>query len=293
MKEFLNKLCSGAKSLGKRIAEKTKAFGKKTAEKTKSLCRFIASKTKSAALKFNSLGKKKMLAIILSVTVGVTALVGAGVTYASYKRKLATDNAVSAKSFYFVSNVLESGGIEYDLYNNAIKFDIMNYSDGLKTSEVDIDYNVTISSSDDKNVGNVVGTNTSGKLLKDAANKTTVTYTGLALGKTYTVTAEATKPYTKTISATFKIVEGNYEILSVKEDRGDYVLLTLRTLDFADNVNITWQNGYVPDNSEPILATATGTSHTTAIAHNSAYTLKFYKTADVTYDENAFSVTKQ
>lgn len=291
MKEFLNKLCSGAKSLGKRIAEKTKAFGKITAEKTKSLCKFIASKTKSAALKFNSLGKKKMLAIILSVTVGVTALVGAGVTYASYKRKLATDKAVSAKSFYFESNVLESGGIEYDLYNNAIKFDIMNYSDGLKTSEVDIDYNVTISSSDGGALG--TGTNTSGKLLKDAANKTTVTYTGLTLGKTYTVTAEATKPYTKTISATFKLVEGDYEILSVKEDCENYVLLTIKTLDFADNVNITWQNGYVPDNSEPILATATGTSHTTVLSHNSVYTLKFYKTADVTYDENAFSVTKQ
>ena len=122
--------------------------------------------------------------------------------------------------------------------------------------------------------------------------KTTVTYTGLTQGKTYTVTAKATAPYTKTLSATFTIANGNYNVTYDVEDKTDYVLLTFSTVDYAGNVNITWQNGYVPDNSEPIMTSATGTSHTTEVTSNSTYTLKFYKNGNVNYNASAFSVSK-
>jgi len=42
----------------------------------------------------------------------------------------------------------------------------------------------------------------------------------------------------------------------------------------------------------PILATATGTSHTTTISHKSVYSLKFYKTdMNASFNASAFTVS--
>ena len=241
--------------------------------------------------KLNSLGRKKLLAIILTVTVCLTGLgAGLGITYAKYHNRRVSDSSASAKNFYFNSNILTTNGEDYDIYSDRISFDLMNYNGELQTSAVDIAYNVTLTSSDGGAIP--AGTNTSGTITASSNNKVTVTYTGLTPGKTYTVTAKATSPYTKTISATYRIVDGDYRISHTVEDRGDYVLFTFLTDDYIGNVNLTWQNGYVPDNSVPILATATGTSHTTTISHKSVYSLKFYKTdMNASFNASAFTVS--
>ena len=246
--------------------------------------------------KLNSLGRKKMLAIVLSLSIGLTAVlgIGVGVTYASYKRKHASDNALSAKSFYFESNLLKKDGATYKIYSDTISFNLTNFPDELRSSDVDITYNVTISSVDggalpqDPNRTATLFAKESG--VKTPASST-ITYTGLELGKTYTVIAQATLPYTKTISATFEMVVGNYQVPYTLEDHGDYVVMNISTTDYLGNVNISWQNGYVPDNSAPILTNASGTSCTTSVTHNSSYTLKFFKTdSNVIYDATAFSL---
>ena len=69
--------------------------------------------------------------------------------------------------------------------------------------------------------------------------------------------------------------------------------MTITTEDFDGNVTITWQGGYVPDNSETILREATGNSHTAKLSGHSVYTLKFYKTdSNATYNTSAFTVAE-
>ena len=290
------------KALFQKMAEKLKNAAVKTAlackiaaVKTASVCKRTAV---SCASKFKSLDRKKKIAIALALTLGLSTSAGVAVTLAKYSQQHATDKALSAKSFYFESNLLKSGGASYRIYSDTITFDLMNYPDETRTSEVDITYNVTITSSDGGSLG--TGTNTSGTLKSKPNNdyvgylptQTTVTYTGLTQGKNYTVTASASTPYTKTISASFYIVPGNYDLTSKVEDHTDYVLIEFSTLDYVGNVNITWQNGYVPDNSEPIMTNATGTSHNTSVTSNTTYTIKFFKTGNATFNASAFSVEK-
>lgn len=291
------------KALFQKIGENLKNIAKKTASAIKIAAVKTAAACKKFALgcasRFKELDRKKKIAIALALTVGISAAAGgAAVTLAKYRKEHAGDKALSAMSFYFESNLLNGGTTTYNIYSDTISFDLMNYPDMERVSEVDIKYTVTISSSDGGSLG--TGTNTQGTLscktnASDTAykqSKSTVTYSGLTQGKHYTVTAKATAPYTKTISASFYIVPGNYNITSSVEDKGDYVLLTFSTIDYTGNVKITWQNGYVPDNSEPIMTSAIGTSHNTSVTSNTTYTIKFYKTQNATYNASAFSVTK-
>ena len=248
--------------------------------------------------KLNNLGRKKTLAIVLSITFGVVIVASVGITYAKYRKQHSSDNAFSAKSFYFESNLLKKDGATYSIYNNKITFDITNFPDELRSSDVDITYEVNITSPDGGTIPQNP-TRTGTILAKQQGGETktptsvTIEYDGLDFGKTYTVTAMSTLPYTKTISATFITVAGNYQVPYTLVDNGDYVLMTLTTTDYVGNVNISWQNGYVPDNSEPILTNATGTSHVASVVNNSTYTLKFFKeNTNVTYDAARFSVSK-
>ena len=273
-----------------------KAIFRKIAEISKK----AASACKKAAVKcvtlLKTLDTKSKIAISLMLVISVSTTAFSA-TLAKYSKTNDSDIAVSPKSFYFESNLLKTTPPEtYHVYSDTIKFDLMNYPDNERTSEVDITYTVTITSPDGGSLG--TGTNTSGTLyckVNDSDEvytpaKATVTYSGLTQGKNYVVTATATAPYTKTISASFYMEPGDYSLVSSVENKIDYVLLTFSTLDYMGSVTITWQEGYVPDNSEPIMANAEGSPHVTTVSSNTTYTIKFYKTASADFNQSAFTV---
>jgi len=273
-----------------------KALFRKAAE----IFKKVASACKKAAVKcvalLKKLDTKSKIAISLMLVIVVSST-AASATLAKYSWTDDGDIAVSAKSFYFESNLLKTTPETYNVYSDSITFDLMNYPDNERTSEVDIQYTVTITSPDGGSLG--TGTNTEGTIkCKVNANdevytpaKAVVKYSGLTQGKTYVVTATANAPYTKTISASFYMEPGNYSLNYEIEDKIDYVLLTFSTLDYLGSVTITWQEGYVPDNSEPIMASAVGTSHPTTVSSNTTYTIKFYKTGSAVFNQSAFTVT--
>ena len=285
------------KALFTKIAEVSKRIAsacKTAALATASVCK-KAAVTSVALLKKLDTTSKIAISVLLIVGVSTTAV---STTLAKYSQTTDNDIAIAPKSFYFESNLLKNSNEVYNVYSDTITFDLMNYPDNERLSEVNIAYTVTITSPDGGSLG--TGTNTSGEL-KCKANekdenyinsKATVSYSGLTQGKNYTITATSSGSYSKAISAKFYIVPGNYNLTATVENKVDYVLLTFSTVDYMGEVTITWQSGYVPDNSEPIMTSATGTSHTTTVTSNTTYTIKFYKTGNATYNASAFTVSK-
>jgi len=234
---------------------------------------------------------KKTVAIILSSAVILGGLVSGGVVLAKYAQDHWSDNLVDLSKFQFSSNLLKpaSENATYHNATNTISFDLMNYVDDIRKSELDIVYEVSIEC-DGEPVQNPTGTNISGTISAASATETRVTYSNLQYGKSYVVTARSTKYYTKELSATFVIPAEN-DAVQVSIEKTDYVVtIIVKTDNFAGNANITWQNGYVPDNSYAPLSGATGISHSVAIGSKSTYKFKFFKSdLDAAYNESAFT----
>lgn len=207
-----------------------------------------------------------ILLIVLAFAVSMFALVWA--KYISREKK---DTVVAAKAFYFESDLLTEKGATYTLAPGTTKIDIVlkNYADDLRWSEVDVRYDVTLN-------GSAVQEQLILKTGKQENSK--VTITGLTPG-TYTVVAKATSPYSKTLKATFVIPATTGGVYySVSDAAGSPVLrLTVRTEDYAGNVTLSWPTGVSPDNTDPLLAGATGTSCTVRFENDSEYTFLFFK----------------
>ena len=234
---------------------------------------------------------KKTVAIILSVAVGTAGLVTGGVTLAKYAIDHKNDGLVELSAFYFESNLLKPAAENATYHNgtNSITFELRNYAYEKRKSDLDVQYEVFIKQSNG-DPASASGVNTSGNIL--VADKTvSVTYTGLEYGKTYVVTASSTAPYTKTLSATFVIPTEDQALSPVIEDHGDFVTITVETDNFAGNVTLSWQNGYVPDNSYAPLANASGTSCEVTLESKSTYVFRFYKSVLVENDYVASNFT--
>lgn len=227
--------------------------------------------------KLNIKSNKHLLAFALIAVALLTALIAGTVTLARYLSEKHADGLITPEKFYFESNLLTKEGKEYALGTDSIVFDLEAYDDELRSSEVDITYTVSITCDTDNSVTIPEGVNTSGTLMAKAYK--TVEYNGLPLGNTYTVTATSQKPYTKTIRATFVLPNVNDAITIEKraDASGLISYLTLKTGNVAKDGIVVWQNGYVPDNSEPIMANAMGTSHYVTLEPNSTYELRFFK----------------
>ncbi len=227
----------------------------------------------------NKIFKNKRLMTILIVLLLCLATLGTsvGVTLAKYRIENTSEEVKVPTRFYFESNLLSEDNPSYEIGINYIRIDLMNYADSLRVSESDITYEVTISSADSSaSLGTAEGA--MGTLTKEVQSKATVSFTGLTFGKTYTVTAKATAPYTKTVSATFTILEKENSLAFEVRDEGNSVYLTLRTNELDSTVNIYWQEGYVPYNANDALAAATGKS-AKGIKLNSysVYEFRFFK----------------
>lgn len=205
-----------------------------------------------------------------------------GYTLAKYLLEKDGKVAVVAKNFYFESDLLAVSTDATPHYTlqagvDTISFNLMNYPDELRVSEVNIAYKVTLTGGTENRTqkGTI-------ETVTDQGYKrisTMITFDDLDPG-TYTVTAEATSPYTQTLQGQFTIVGTNNDLsYTVSDASGSPNLkVTVTTTDYSGNIIISWPADVLPDNTDPLLSGASGQNCTIAVQANSEYTFQFFKT---------------
>lgn len=216
-----------------------------------------------------------------------------GTSVAKYIKEREVDTAYNAKSFYFESDLLEENiaDAEYSYAQgiDSITFYLKNNADSLRYSEVDINYTVTLKKAD-----TVVDTKT-GTIPKGEVNAVAVQFDNLDAGE-YVVTAEATSPYSKTLTGKFTLagVDKTLTWDLVDSANSPIVEITVTSEGYEGLITITYPEGIQPDNTDEKLETVTSTYVTSNFKKNSSYTYTFFKNnpANVFTKEN-FSVTKE
>lgn len=215
-----------------------------------------------------------------------------GATVAKYISEDEVDMAYSAKNFYFESDLLKEDITDAE-YNYAegidsISFYLKNNADSLRFSEVDINYTATLTKD-----GTVIDIKT-GTIAKDAVNTSAVQFDNLEGGE-YVVTAEATSPYSKTLTGKF-ILAGVDKTLSwdiVDSANSPIVELTVTSKGYDGLITISYPEGIQPDNTDSKLETVTSTYVTSRFEKSSSYTYTFFKTNPATvFTKDSFSVIK-
>ncbi|MBE6788556.1 MAG: hypothetical protein E7539_02720 [Ruminococcaceae bacterium] len=197
---------------------------------------------------------KKGTAVIIAVII-LIALIGG--VFAKYIYDTAGGNLLSAKEFYFTSNLLkeETGKYVLNSTTTEVSFTLGNNADKLRFSEVDITYNVSIECENGGEVPQIIDSNTEHKLLGGSVNKATITLKNLAKGKTYIVTATGENGYKQTLKAEFTVSDNDenvYKHLNTENDA--FVLLTVWTDNVLGDLTVaTDSTGLIPDNTNPIL----------------------------------------
>ena len=183
-------------------------------------------------------------------------LVMIGGVYAKYVYHNNGKNLLSAKEFYFTSNLLKEETGKYILNSTAteVSFTLGNNIDKLRYSQVDITYEISVSNKNGGAVPEVIDNNKEHKLSKGSVSNTTVTLKNLVKGETYIVTATGRSGYKQTLTAEFT-VSGSEENVYKHLDTSNsaYVLLTVWADNVAGAMTVTTPAGLIPDNTNPIL----------------------------------------
>ena len=219
----------------------------------------------------------------------ITAVSFSAFIAAKYVSARKNDAVAEAQAFYFESDYLKEGGTSYTLREDidAIVFELYNYADELRYSDVDIVSDVTLKK----------GTETIEQreitLEKGEIDKEEVTFGPLAAG-TYTVTA-VTSPYSKVLKATFEIRTAESGVsYSVSDSSGSpFLKVEVTSGHYDGKVDITWPAGVRPDNTDPHLQSATGSGCQVDMTAYSSYTFLFFKDNPIAfYDRESIQVTE-
>lgn len=197
--------------------------------------------------------------IFLAIIVGIVVFISGAV--AKYIHTNSGENLVSAKEFYFVSNLLKAEQGEYILNSNAdsITFTLENHIDELRSSEVDIKYTVTVMTDAEtppslRLEGGGSGASVTGTLAANALSDASITLSDLVSGETYTVIATGTAGYEHTISAKFTVSDKMENVYYNIASHGEYVLLTVWTENVSGQLNVYInKTGFIPDNTDPVM----------------------------------------
>ncbi len=228
----------------------------------------------------NGKGNKKLLgtAVLGVCLVMLVVLIGAAI--GRYQHQFRSGGSVRAKEFYFTSDFLDGETHTLAPGSTSVTFKLGNHADELRISEVDIAYTVTVTSD---NGTTATVTPASGTLAKGAKQDAAITLSDLQPG-TYTVQAVGSGGYTKTLTATIKVLEEAarpyYHIDTVP---GEYLLLTVwNEGEKAQNVAIQYTG--IPDNTNPNMGdwTTGGTQKVTVAPHSSMVFRFFGGTVTVT-----------
>jgi len=214
----------------------------------------------------NSLTRKLLVLLLLTTILFASTVWGATARY-TYQSK--GESLVKAKEFYFTSDYLTPEGMRHTLNpgTTEITFELRNY-DGLKVSELDINYSV-------KRNGTEVLT---GTITHGTEQAVPVTLSGLTPGS-YTVMVEGTNGYSRILSAIFEVKDSNDGIFKHTENYGDYVLLTVWTQGETGTATVSIPAGVIPDYTDTSLTgkSAGGTFNVT-LGKDESRSYRFFTT---------------
>ena len=235
---------------------------------------------------------KKYITVVV-IVVSLLAALLAGMVVAKYVMETKREPLFTAKSFYLESDLLSSEtNPQYTLQAgvDTIEFNLMNYPDDLRVSEVDIRCTATLTRTTAD--GDSVLLTQEVVLEKNEKTMKPVKFDDLKPGD-YTVKVTSS-PYSLTLQGRFTVVGLDTEVaFSVSDNaQSPRLLVTVTTTDYAGDIIIEWPEGVLPDNNDPLLALATGTSHTVRMEKNSEYIFQFFKTNPNQVYTNAIKVRK-
>lgn len=225
----------------------------------------------------NRLTRKLLVLLLVTMVLFASTVWGATARYVHHSEGAAL---VKVREFYFTSDYLAPGGAKHTLNpgTTAVTFELRNY-DGLKVSELSIDYSVT------KNGEQVA----SGTLPAGTETTVPVTLNGLTPG-TYTVAAQGTNGFYRTLSATFEVKAGNEGIYKHTENYDDYVLVTVWTQGRTGEAAITIPSGVIPDYTDTALAgKSAGGTVTVSLGADASRSYRFFTTGN--YEKAPVTVT--
>ncbi len=191
----------------------------------------------------NEKKNKKRFTIGMIVFFLMLSIGGVG---AKYVYQFVSKNLLSAKTFYFESNLLKTKEENYILNPTAtsITFTISNNIDELRYADDDITYNVKVN--DQYLVED-------GKLENGGVSVDSLTIDNLEKGKVYKVVAAGRAGYVKYLRASFTVSDTDRNLYKYLEQKDGYVLLTVWTENLAGDITIKMPAGLVPDGSDTTL----------------------------------------
>lgn len=212
------------------------------------------------AMKVKTIRQRRWLPI-LTLLLLVFLLGFAGAAAARYAMRDRQKEIVEAKNFYFESDFLKekSEKTEYFIDPMETEFPIKlhNYADSQRVTQTDITYHVDIT-------GGTVGGTAKGTLVGSGSQSTeTISIVPLVASgaeeRTVTVTATSDIPYTKVLTATFVLKEGNdYTVEDAEGNRA--AVLTMTCADAEKEITITLPDGVIPDEANDRVTSSTNTS---------------------------------
>lgn len=211
--------------------------------------------------------KLKLIFLLLFLTIFIA------ITFAKYVIKIDSIKVQTAESFYFESDVLGENEKIYNIYDwdgtypYVITVDLKNYKDSLQINPKNINYAVSVITSDNINA---VVQNQSGILTKATQQKDTVILTLTSKSEEkiqdawITIKAENTSNnvedsgYKKELSAKFNFTNQNQYKASLIDNRtteqnNGYYSLEIETFNLTNSVIIKWKNNIVFDNFSNIV----------------------------------------
>ena len=191
---------------------------------------------------------------VMWLLLALAALLAIGGVFARYVTSREKTSMVTAREFYFTSDLLTNGtAASYTLNPDvtSFTFQLQNFGDSKRWSADPISYTVTVSGT-----GGATATVSpaSGTIAAGAANSVTITVSGLTSGHMYTVNAVGTAGYVENLSATFWI-PGADNIVYKHLDTSDpnYAVLTVWTHNVSGTASISYPNGLIPDDTDPAM----------------------------------------
>lgn len=236
------------------------------------------------------------------ITVLIVLLFTVGGVFAKYIYNSGGMGLLSAKEFYFTSNLLTENTAKYVLNSQTteISFALGNNADKLRFSQDDIKYSITVGckSGDSYPEENIKYADSEQVLSGGSVDTTSITLKGLTMGETYTVTATGKAGYKQTLKAEFAVSDKEENVHMHLDTSNDaFVLLTVWTHNMTGPLTVITPAGLIPDNTDPILrkvynysGTEYGavqfTDNTNFTEAYSSYTYRFFISEDKSYDIN-------
>lgn len=236
------------------------------------------------------------------ITVLIVLLFTVGGVFAKYIYNSGGMGLLSAKEFYFTSNLLTENTAKYVLNSKTteISFALGNNADKLRFSQDDIKYSITVGckSGDSYPEENIKYADSEQVLSGGSVDTTSVTLEGLTMGETYIVTATGRAGYKQTLKAEFTVSDKEENVHMHLDTSNDaFVLLTVWTHNMTGPLTVITPAGLIPDNTDPILrkvynysGTEYGavqfTDNTNFTEAYSSYTYRFFISEDKSYDIN-------